>query len=106
MAYPDRCHVRPVGKERDKGMLLQIKEGSKIENPREYTAHAVEDLRGILAVGRDAQRDPHRENFYVLDNNNNTYYIHVSPITGNVTLLAKWSGQQRPCYADEGSLVA
>ena len=87
-------------------MLLQIKESSRIENPREYTAQAVEDLRGILAVGTEAQPDPQRENFYELENNNNAYYIHVSPITGNVILLAKWSGQQRPCYAEAGSLVA
>jgi hypothetical protein len=106
MVYPDRCRVSPIGKERDEGMLLQIKESSRIENPREYAAHAVEDLRGILAVGSEAQRDPHRENFYVVENNNDTYYIHVSPISGNVTLLAKWSGQQRPCYAEAGSLVA
>jgi hypothetical protein len=106
IGYPDRCRVSPVGKERDEGMLLQIKQSSRIENPREYPARAVEDLRGILAVGTEAQSDPQRENFYELENNNNTYYIHVSPITGNVILLAKWSGQQRPCYAAAGSLVA
>jgi hypothetical protein len=89
-------------------MLLRLKDGSTIENPREYTSHAVEDLRGILAAGGHAQPDPRREHFYLLENNNNnnTYYIHVSPITGNVILLAKWSGQHRTCYADAGSLVA
>ena len=45
-------------------MLLKMREGSRIENPREYAAHAVEDLRDLLAAGGQAQRDPHRDNFY------------------------------------------
>jgi hypothetical protein len=93
-------------KERDGGMLLQMREGSRIENPREYSAHTVEDLRRLLATGSGARRDPRRENFYQLENHTSTYYIHVSPITGNVMLLAKWSRQPQGCYADEGSLVA
>jgi hypothetical protein len=94
------------GKERDEGMLLQMKEGSRIENPREYTAHAVGELRDLLAVGGQAECDPHRENFYQVENSNNTFYIYVSPITGNIILLAKWSRQPRTCYVDAASLVA
>lgn len=87
-------------------MLLQMTEGSRIENPRDYPVHAVEDLRDLLAMGSQAQRDPRRENFYQLENNKSAYYIHISPITGNVILLAKWSRQPQDCYANEGSLVA
>lgn len=94
-----------IDQERD-GMVLQMTEESRIENPREYSADAVEDLRQLLAAGSNVQKDPRRENFYLLDDNNGTYYIHVSPITGNVMLLAKWSRLPQVCYAGADSLVA
>lgn len=87
-------------------MLLQMQEGTRIENPREYTAHAVENLRNLLTAGGPAERDPHREHFYQLEDNENTYYIHISPVTGNVVLLAKWLRQSQNCYATVGDLVA
>ena len=87
-------------------MLLQLREGSQIENPREYTTPDVEDLRDLLAAGGEAQTDPRRENFYQLEGTKCTYYVFVSPISGNVMLLAKWARQLRTCYADAGSLVA
>ena len=64
------------------------------------------DLRDLLAAGAEAECDPNRANFYTLEDNRNFYYIHVSPITGNIMLLAKWSRQPQACYAGAGSLVA
>jgi len=66
----------------------------------------VEGLRELLAAETHFQKDPNRDHFYHLEDDKNTYYIHVSPITGNVILLAKWARQAEPCYANEGSLVA
>jgi hypothetical protein len=91
---------------RDGGMQLQMRDGSRIENPREYEVHAVEDLRDLLLAGSQAQPDPHRENFYQIEHDKNAYYIHVSPITGNVILLAKWARQPQPCYADAAGILA
>ena len=87
-------------------MLLQMKEESKIENPRSYATPAVEGLRDLLTVGSQVQPDPNRDHFYQLEDDKNSYYIHVSPITGNVILLAKWPRQTHACYAGKGSLVA
>jgi hypothetical protein len=87
-------------------MLLRMQEGTRIENPREYVAHAVDHLRHLLTAGGSAERDPHRENFYQLEDDKSTYYIHISPITGNIVLLAKWLRQPQNCYVDAGSLVA
>jgi hypothetical protein len=87
-------------------MLLQMREGSRVENPREYSGRAVQELRDLLVAGGHAQQDSRRENFYLLEDNQNTYYIHVSPITGNIILLAKWLRQPQPCYADTGGLFA
>jgi hypothetical protein len=87
-------------------MLLRMREGSRIENPRGYAVQYVEDLRELLQAGSHAEADSHRDHFYQVEDHKNVYYIHISPITGNVILLAKWGRQPQACYADKGSLVA
>jgi hypothetical protein len=74
-------------------MVLRVKKQTKFENPRGYIAKVVDELRNLLTAGARARRDPSRENFYELENANNVFYIHISPVTGNVVLLAKWPGQ-------------
>ena len=86
--------------------MIQIKEGARIENPREYESAAVENLRLLLQGGSLAQRDPQRENFYEIEGNGETYYIHVSPVNGNVVLLAKWLRQPEECCLTASNLVA
>ena len=87
-------------------MVFRMTEVANIENPREYMPGEVEDLRHLLLAGTQAQRDPRREHFYNLEGGNSAYYIHVSPITGRVMLLAKWSNQPSACYAAAEPLVA
>ena len=87
-------------------MVLRMTENANIENPREYAAHAVEDLRHLLLAGGQAERDPHREHFYNLEGDGNAYYIHISPISGNVMLLAKWSRQASESCANAEHMVA
>ncbi len=86
--------------------MIQVKEGARIENPREYELGAVEHLRYLLEVGSPTQRDPHRDNFYEIESDSETYYIHISPISGNVVLLAKWLRQPQDCCFSSGHLVA
>jgi len=86
--------------------MLQIKEGARIENPRSYEDSAIEHLRHLLEGGGQAQRDPRREHFYEVDGDAETYYIHLSPISGNVVLLAKWVRQSEDCCLSSGHLVA
>jgi hypothetical protein len=86
--------------------MFQIKEGVRIENPREYESAAVENLRLLIQGGSLAQRDPQRENFYEIEGNGETYYIHVSPVNGNVVLLAKWLRQSEECCLTASNLVA
>jgi hypothetical protein len=74
-------------------MVLRVKKQTKFENPRGYIAKVVDELRNLLNAGARARRDPSRENFYEIENANNVFYIHISPVTGNVVLLAKWPGQ-------------
>ena len=86
--------------------MVEIKTGAQIENPRAYERGAVEHLRHLLALGSTAQRDPNRENFYEIEGMNENYYIHISPISGNVVLLARWLGQAEDCCVSTGSLAA
>jgi hypothetical protein len=71
-------------------MLLQMNDQTRIEDPRRYGSAVVNDLRTLLTAGGCAQLDPHRENFYEIENDGHTFYIHISPINGEVVLLAKW----------------
>lgn len=71
-------------------MVLRMNEPARIEDPRKYGAAVVHELRNLLTVGGSAQRDPRRDNFYDLAHGGHTFYIHISPVNGNVTLLAKW----------------
>jgi hypothetical protein len=72
---------------------VRIQEGVVIENPREYERGAIENLRRLLESGAAAERDPRRESFYEVNGDEESYYIHVSPVSGSVVLLARWNTQ-------------
>ena len=76
-------------------MVLHLHEKSRIENPREYPPRVVADLRTLLRQGVQARPDPRRGNFYEIESNQSTFFIHISPVSGNVTLLARWSRQSK-----------
>ena len=74
------------------------KDGTKdrlvIENLRNYPAELVEKLQGLLAAGVEAQPDPRRKGFYDVHNDTRVFFIHVSPVSGNVLLLGSWLKEQ------------
>ena len=86
--------------------MIQLKDGTRIENPREYDDVAIEDLRHLLRARIPANPDPRRENFYEIKGPGETFYIHVSPVSGNVVLLAKWLRQLDECCVGSDQLVA
>ncbi len=92
--------------ERTRSMVIQIKEGAQIENPRSYSPQEVKQLRHLLATGGVVQRDPRRENFYEIEGNGEIFYIHISPISGAVVLLAKWNRQPVDCCFNSEHLIA
>jgi hypothetical protein len=87
-------------------MALSISDGARIENPRGYGPGTIEDLRQLLLSGGASRQDPRREHFYELEGNRETFFIHISPITGNIVLLAKWTRNERDRCLDEEHMVA
>ncbi len=71
-------------------MVFLINEQSRIQDPRNYGPDIINELRGLLMAGECAQRDPRRQDFYELRSSQHTFYIHISPVNGNVLLLARW----------------
>jgi hypothetical protein len=61
-----------------------------VDNPRNYPAEIIKELEGLLLSGGSALPDPKRKGFYDLENHERTFFIQISPITGEVTLLATW----------------
>jgi hypothetical protein len=86
--------------------MIQFKHGTRIENPRGYEDNVIENLRHLLRARIPAQPDPRRENFYEIKGPGETFYIHISPVSGNVVLLAKWLRQLDECCVASDRLVA
>ena len=79
--------------ERDCSMVLRINQETRIENPRNYSPRVMDELRTLLRQGVDGRPDQQRQNFYELEGDHGTFYIHISPISATVMLLAWWAHQ-------------
>ncbi|MBI3662698.1 MAG: hypothetical protein HY234_06580 [Acidobacteria bacterium] len=82
-------------------MTIKLNGTPTIENLGKYPAESVEKLRQLLATGAPAKPDTHRKDFYELQNGGRVYWIHISPISGTVVLLAIW---QKPCVTSASAV--
>ena len=87
-------------------MMIRVNGSARIENPRKYEVGAIERLRLLLETGSQGQSDLHRKNFYEIEDGDDVYYIHLSPISGNVVLLAKWVREPQDLCRTKADLVA
>lgn len=88
-------------------MTLRIDGKVEIENLRQYPAETVEKLRSLLAQGAEAEADARRANFYDVHNCSHVYFVHISPVSGKVMLLASWlRDRSRPALTPQGASVA
>jgi hypothetical protein len=62
----------------------------QIEDLRNHPVEAVNVLRDLLLNGADLVPDDKRAGFYELHHASTVYYIHISPVTGKILLLATW----------------
>jgi hypothetical protein len=71
-------------------MLLRLEHLSGVDNARNYPAEIIRELEQLLLTGGPAFPDSRRKGFYDLKSHERTFFIHISPITGRVLLLATW----------------
>ena len=62
----------------------------RIEDVRNHPEETVLALRDILSGGATIIPDPKRRGFFEVQSDALVYYIHVSPVSGNILLLATW----------------
>ncbi|MFZ3215559.1 MAG: hypothetical protein WA192_05805 [Candidatus Acidiferrales bacterium] len=67
--------------------------GLQIEDLRDHPAELILQLRCLLSSGADASPDPKHPGFYEVKSDEHVYYIHISPTTGKVMLLATWPSE-------------
>jgi hypothetical protein len=85
-------------------MILRLEGKLAIDNLRNYPPHTVEKLCALLTAGTPAAPDPHRKNFYDVQNGEHVFYIHVCP-SGKVLLLATWLKESAETPAPEHELA-
>jgi|SRR5690349_11892411 len=76
-------------------MILRLNAATHVDNQRNFPAEIVDRLRNLLISGATAYADIHRENFFDVVDGPRVYFIHISPITQNVILLATWLNESR-----------
>ena len=65
--------------------------GLKIEDPRGHSPETVGRLREALVSEAPVNPDARRPNFFEVEAGDQVFYIHISPLTQGITLLATWA---------------
>lgn len=71
-------------------MLVNCGSELQIEDVRHHPAEMVAMLRNLLCEGAKVAPDPKRADFYEVESGDVVYYIHISPTSGKILLLATW----------------
>jgi hypothetical protein len=71
-------------------MLINVGHEAQIEDLRNHSAETVMRLQSLLVGGVTVTPDPKRTGFYEFESDSIVYYIHVSPVSGTIFLLATW----------------
>ncbi len=71
-------------------MLACTEREVQIEDLRNHSSEMVMSLRNLVESGAGAIPDPKRPGFFEIEGESQVYYVHVSPVTGKILLLATW----------------
>ncbi|HUI44021.1 MAG TPA: hypothetical protein VL523_18815 [Terriglobia bacterium] len=80
-------------------MLLRLNERPVVENMRNYPSGLVQRVADLLVGGAVAEPDPRRKGFYDVVDRDRVFFIHISPVSGKVFLLATWLAEKAPVPA-------
>ena len=75
-------------------MLIRLNFRPAIDNIHHYPQNIVEKLAALLTEGAVAEPDTRRKGFYDITDGERAFFIHISPVSGRVFLLASWQVQQ------------
>jgi hypothetical protein len=67
--------------------------GVQIEDLRNHPAELVTRLRYLLSTGAQTNPDPNHPGFYEIESDDRVFYVHISPISGKILLLATWPSE-------------
>jgi hypothetical protein len=62
----------------------------QIEDLRDHPRELIAELGDLLASGAPAIPDPKHPELYEIKSDIQVFYVHISPVTGKVLLLATW----------------
>lgn len=77
-------------------MASHLNGSIQIEDMGNHPKQAVADLRCLLASGATTTADPKRNGFFEVESDSTVYYIHITPVTGKILLLATWQNDNVP----------
>jgi hypothetical protein len=75
-------------------MVTRAMHQTRIVDLGSHSQESIDDLRQLLAGDATVRPDPRRPGFFDVESGSDTYFIHVSPVTGNVLLLAMWKNYE------------
>jgi len=75
----------------------------QIEDLRNHSEITVLALRDLLSAGATIIPDPKRRGLYEVHSETLVYYIHVSPVSGNILLLATWPHEMEQLRTQRGA---
>jgi hypothetical protein len=64
----------------------------QIQDLRDHPRELIVELGDLLASGTEAIPDPKHPELYEIKSDAHVFYVHISPVTGKVLLLATWPG--------------
>jgi hypothetical protein len=82
-------------------MFAALRNDIQIEDLGNHPAATVAGLQNLLTGNPTVAPDPKRMGFYEVEGRALTYYIHVSPVTGKILLLATWPNKTLPHAATQ-----
>jgi hypothetical protein len=62
----------------------------QIQDLRDHPRELIVELGDLLASGTQAIPDPKHPELYEIKSDSHVFYVHISPLTGKVLLLATW----------------
>jgi hypothetical protein len=65
----------------------------QIEDLRNHPVELVLRLRNLINRGAHTNPDPNHPGFYEIESDDRVFYVHISPTTGKILLLATWPSE-------------